>query len=258
MYKIKKYGWKRSLPVFGPKFEKPACLAAIPASADISNGMPGVYDQLEIGSCTANAAAALAAFLTKKDGWKSYTPARLAIYYWARLMQGTISEDSGASLAEVAHVLASYGAPNETLFPYDITKFTRTPTSAVIANGKGHLVINPMQVRQDLNDIRACIAAGFPIMFGFAVYESFESDLIAYTGIMSMPEAGEQVVGGHAVIAVGYNDHTKQIKVRNSWGNKWGQAGYFQMPYDFIENRDLCDDFWTAHSITGWRDHAMA
>lgn len=248
-----KYGWKRGLPVFGhPQFEK-ACMIATPARADVSVGMPAVYNQGSLGSCTANAGGALAAFLTKKLGWKEYMPSRLALYYWTRQLEGTVSEDSGASLADTARILHDRGVPNETNWPYIPNRFANPPTAAVIKNGLQHIVLDPLQVRQSMDDIRACIAFGFPIIFGFTVYESFESNAMAHTGIMSMPQAGEEILGGHAVVACGYDDYTKMVKVRNSWGTGWGQKGYFQMPYDYIENPNLADDFWTAHFISGYK-----
>ncbi len=253
MHKIKQYGWKRGLPVYGhPTFEKTS-VAATPMRADISDGMPAVYDQGYLGSCTANAGGALGQFLNKKFGFKDYLPARLAIYYWTRELEGTVSEDSGASLTDTMRTLADKGMPNEANWPYDISKFTKTPTSRVAVNGKQHLVLDTLQVNQNMDDIRACVAFGFPVVFGFTVYESFESDAVAKTGVVPMPKHGEQVLGGHAVTIVGYDDYAKTIKCRNSWGPAWGQKGYFTMPYDYVENPQLADDFWTAHKITGWR-----
>lgn len=253
MQKINRYGWKRGLPVFGaPQFDR-SVVAATPARADLTYGMPAVYDQGNLGSCTANAAGGLAEFLTIKMGWKDYMPSRLAIYYWERVLMGTVSEDSGASLTDAARVLATKGAPNEALWPYNINKFTVAPPANVAVNGKLHIVNTALQVRQTMNDIRASIAFGYPIMFGFTVYESFESDAVTHTGIVPMPTGGEQILGGHAVLIVGYDDYAKMIKCRNSWGPNWGQKGYFQMPYDYVANPYLADDFWTAHSITGWK-----
>jgi len=82
-------------------------------------------------------------------------------------------------------------------------------------------------------------------VFGFSVYESFESDAVAKSGVLDLPAPGEKQVGGHAVVGVGYDDATKRILVRNSWGPAWGQAGYFTMPYDYVNNRNLSDDFWS-------------
>ena len=94
--------------------------------------------------------------------------------------------------------------------------------------------------------MRACLAEGFPFVFGFTVYESFESQQVARTGIVSMPQRGERVVGGHAVVAVGYHDTEKRFIVRNSWGTGWGMKGYFTIPYDYLSNPNLAEDFWTV------------
>jgi C1A family cysteine protease len=82
-------------------------------------------------------------------------------------------------------------------------------------------------------------------VFGFTVYESFETQQVARTGIAGMPQPGERVVGGHAVVEVGYDDVQKRLIVRNSWGPKWGMKGYFTMPYAYVADRNLSDDFWT-------------
>ena len=87
-------------------------------------------------------------------------------------------------------------------------------------------------------------------MFGFTVYESFESQEVAKTGVVPMPAPGEQVVGGHAVLAVGYDDSAQTFMVRNSWGTGWGQAGYFTMPYAYLTTRGLSSDFWTIRIVT--------
>lgn len=247
----RKFGWKPGLPVFGSQqFEIPSGFA-IPMRADLGPGMPPVYDQGNLGSCTANAGGGLAEFLTKKLGWKDYLPARLAIYYWTRQLEGTVFEDSGASLTDTAKTLRDRGVPNETNWPYIISRFTNPPTAPVIANGKQHLVLDPMQVRQNLNDMRACISAGYPFMFGFTVYESFNT--INANGIMPMPRQGEYILGGHAVLAYAYDDYTRMIKCRNSWGYNWGSKGSFWMPYDYIASPYFAADFWTAHKITGWK-----
>jgi C1A family cysteine protease len=96
--------------------------------------------------------------------------------------------------------------------------------------------------------MRSCLADGFPFVFGFTVYETFESAAVAKTGVLNMPKPRERTVGGHAVCAVGYDDKTKRLLVRNSWGSSWGIKGYFTMPYDYAANRNLSDDFWTIRA----------
>lgn len=250
------YGWKRGgEPKFRfEKFTRHTSLAGIPSSIDLSNQCPyAPFDQGSLGSCTANAGAGLALFLTAKFGYKVYMPCRLAIYYWERVLENSVDQDSGASLSDCMHVMSTHGAPNETLMPYDVNKFTVAPSQTVATNGLLHIVKTPIQVSQNINDIKAVLASGFPFIFGFMVYESFESQEVANTGIMPMPRSAEQQIGGHAVMAVGYNDATKMIKVRNSWGTNWGQQGYFQMPYAYITSPALSDDMWTSHSMTGYR-----
>ena len=89
------------------------------------------------------------------------------------------------------------------------------------------------------------MAGGYPFEFGFTVYESFESQEVAQTGVVPMPQQTEKVLGGHAVMAVGYDDAQQRIIVRNSWGTSWGQQGYFTMPYAYLTNHQLSSDFWT-------------
>jgi C1A family cysteine protease len=93
--------------------------------------------------------------------------------------------------------------------------------------------------------MRSCLAEGFPFVFGFTVYASFESAKVANTGVVPMPVLAEKVLGGHAVLAVGYNDKQKRFLVRNSWGTGWGMSGYFTIPYAYLTDSNLADDMWT-------------
>jgi C1A family cysteine protease len=97
--------------------------------------------------------------------------------------------------------------------------------------------------------MKGCLAAGFPFVFGFSVYESFETQAVAKTGVVPMPDKKEKMLGGHAVMAVGYDDSEGRFIVRNSWGPKWGQGGFFTMPYDYLVNQDLAADFWTIRLV---------
>ncbi len=99
--------------------------------------------------------------------------------------------------------------------------------------------------------MKGCLASGYPFVFGFTVYESFESEDVAKTGVVPMPAHTEKVLGGHAVTAVGYDDAQQRFIVRNSWGTDWGMKGYFTMPYAYLTDSNLADDFWTVRLISG-------
>jgi C1A family cysteine protease len=247
----KGYGWRQ--PLY-PSHHFPLYMAhidpaALPNKVDLRPECPPIYDQGALGSCTANAWAGLAEFITLKMKLTDFIPSRLFIYYQERLLEGDTADDTGASLADGAHVTSISGCPHEDLCPYDISTFAQKPSDAAYADGLKHLVLAPQQVHQDLNSIKAVLANGYPVPFGFTVFESFESDAVASTGIVPMPGKHEQVLGGHATDIVGYLDDVKRAIVRNSWGTSWGMGGYFQMPYAYLINARLASDFWTASKI---------
>src|SRR5437879_4319636 len=102
---------------------------------------------------------------------------------------------------------------------------------------------------QDLNQMKGCLASGYPFIFGFTVYQSFESDAVKKTGHAPMPGWGERPVGGHAVMAVGYDETKQWFLVRNSWGAAWGIKGYFTMPHAYFIQPGLAQDFWTIRLV---------
>lgn len=245
--KIKKYGWNRSLPDMRDfYYSSPMTLTASPPLVDLRPGCPAVYDQDSLGSCTAQAIAGLVEYLKKKQAKEVFTPSRLFIYYNERLIEGTVREDAGATIRSGLKVVSQLGSPHESLWWYNIDKFAVKPSRKVYVDGLNHQVLHYTRVSNtNLYDMRACLASGFPIVGGFAVYSSFESSAVANTGIVPMPTKSESLLGGHAILIVGYDDVKQRFIVRNSWGN-WGDKGYCYMPYIYLTNTQLADDFWTA------------
>ena len=135
------------------------------------------------------------------------------------------------------------GVCRETLWPYEIRRFAQKPAKNCYREAANHQ-ITAYQRLTTLVEMKACLAMGLPFVFGFAVYEHVMSATVARTGRIRLPEKKERMLGGHAVMAVGYNDRTRRIMFRNSWGATWGCAGYGQMPYAYLESRELADDFW--------------
>ena len=225
-------------------------MAALPASMDLRPDCPKeVYDQGQLGSCTANAIAGALEFDQIKQAIPTFTPSRLFIYYNERVMEHTVGADSGAQIRDGIKTVGKIGACPETDWPYDIAKFTERPLAAAFKDAPLGKALQYQRVPQVLNQMKGCLASGYPFVFGFTVYESFESDQVAKTGVAPMPAANEQVLGGHAVLAVGYDDSSQRFIMRNSWGPGWGTGGYFTLPYAYLTDANLADDFWTIRMV---------
>ena len=159
--------------------------------------------------------------------------------------------DNGAQIRNGVKSVNQQGVCAETLWSYDdgLVKFKKKPFVKCYKEALKHKVLNYQRVDRSLDQMKGCLAEGFPFVFGFTVYESFESDAVAKTGVVNLPAQSESKVGGHAVLCVGYDDASKRFIVRNSWDTNWGQQGYFTMPYDYLTNQNLSDDFWTIRMV---------
>ena len=241
-----RYGWTPDLPdqrdyMYSVVFKVPRVL---PKSVDLRSQCPPVEDQGNLGSCTANALVGALEFLEKKNNVPFVDLSRLFVYYNERVIEHTVKSDSGAMLRDGIKTLDRQGVCTETRWPYLISKFDVKPTPTCYKEAADHQITSYERLLT-LNEMRACLADGYPFVFGFTVYESFETARVAKTGVAPMPKPNEKVLGGHAVMAVGYYDTKKRFFVRNSWGTKWGQQGYFTLPYDYFTDGNLSSDFWT-------------
>jgi len=243
---IKRYGWIPDLPDRRDRLYTAPAGIVLPPRVDLRAGCPPVYDQGELGSCTAHAIAGAVEFAMKKQQLEEvFTPSRLFIYYNERMIEGTVDEDAGAMLRDGIKSVARLGAPHEGLWPYVITRFRTRPARPAYRDGLDHQALLYRRMAQTLDQLKGCLAAGFPFVFGFAVYESFERASVRRTGRVPMPAGHEALLGGHAVLAVGYDDDDAVFVIRNSWGDAWGKAGYGAMPYAYLTDSNLSDDFWT-------------
>jgi C1A family cysteine protease len=242
----KRYGWVPDLPdhrdyLYGAVRPVPA---AFPPRVDLRHFCSNVENQGNLGSCTANALAGALEFLEIKHKVRFTDLSRLFIYYNERVIERSVRSDSGAMLRDGIKTLAKQGVCSEKTWPYVVSKVSVKPRAACYKEAHNYQITSYRRILS-LAEMRTCLAEGFPFVFGFTVYEGFETQHVALTGVVDMPHPRERVVGGHAVMAVGYDDAAKRFIVRNSWGEKWGMKGYFTMPYAYLTDRNLSDDFWT-------------
>jgi C1A family cysteine protease len=251
-YRIQRYGWLPDLPdARDHLYAAPApVLQALPPKTDLRPGCPPPYDQGQLGSCTGNAIAGAIQYERRKQNMTpDFVPSRLFIYYNERVIEGTVEADSGAQIRDGIKSVAGQGDCPETDLPYDISKFAQKPSARCYRDATKYKAVSYSRLDQDTNQLKGCLASGYPFVFGFTVYASFEGPEVARTGIVPMPATGEKVLGGHAVMAVGYDDAQQRFLVRNSWGTGWGLEGYFTIPYAYLTNSNLSDDFWTIRLI---------
>lgn len=251
-YTVKRFGWLRDIPDQRDHlYAAPvAALVALPPSIDMRNQCPSVYDQGQLGSCTANGIGGAIQFdRMKQKLTPDFVPSRLFIYYNERVIEHTVNSDSGAMIRDGIKSVSKQGVCPETDWPYDIAQVAKKPPTNCYKEAVQYKAVQYQRLLQNVNQLKGCLASGYPFVFGFTVYDSFESQQVAQTGIVPMPGSAEQVLGGHCVAAVGYDDSQQRFFIRNSWGTGWGMQGYCTMPYAYLTDANLSSDFWTIRLV---------
>jgi len=228
----------------------------VPADLDLRLGQPPVFNQGQLGSCTANGIASEleAQALSQKEPLAVLS--RLFIYYNERVMEGTVREDAGANIRDGIKSVASQGVCPESEWPYDIGQFAVQPSAQCYTDAMRFQALKYQSVPQDQAMLKAALVSARGLVIGISVYESFESQAVEETGVVPLPAATEQMLGGHCVRLVGYTDNglpgipKGHFIGMNSWGTGWGLKGFFFIPYAYITNPDLASDFWAITSVS--------
>lgn len=254
---IQRYGWKPSLPDHRD-FKASLSGLSILDEVDPRGQMPRVWDQGQLGSCTANAVAACIEYDRHLDGHPWRTPSRLMIYYGERMLEGSLANgDTGAMGRDGFKFAQTYGWVREGRWPYDISQYqVRPPDDLWTAALNNRLTKSYVSVPQTIEGIKSVLSNKQTVAFGFTVYDSFESSAVLKSGVVPMPGANESTLGGHEVLAVGYfASLPNYVLVRNSWGSSFytGQVpgaaehggGYFLMPWKYITDPGLAGDLRT-------------
>lgn len=237
-----------------------------PAAIDLRAWCSPIEDQKSIGSCTAHAGVGMLEYYERRAFGSHIDASRLFLYKVTRNLLGW-KGDTGGYLRTTMKALAMTGVPPEQYWPYHTSKFDEEPSAFLYALGDNYEALKYYRLdpsgtppAEVLANVKAKLAANLPSMFGFTVYNSIPP-LGEGTGEIPFPESGDKVAGGHAVLAVGYDDARKigkckgALLIRNSWGVNWGEAGYGWLPYDYVL-RGLANDFW-AMVRTRYVDSAL-
>jgi C1A family cysteine protease len=221
----------------------PPAAPALPPAASLRSQCSPVVDQGGLGSCTANASCEAMSFLYRR-ALADPLFSRLFVYYYTRKLENTRpADDSGAQIRDVMKTLALYGAPLEATWPYAETMFSAEPSHDAFVEAAHHRLLFYYRC-PDLLTVKASIAQGFPVVIGFTVPANMDSPECARTGVVKYPAPSENFVGGHAVLAVGYDNATELVCVQNSWGSGWGDAGFGYLPYRMFAD-GFVEDCWT-------------
>lgn len=258
-------GWQRDLPDFRDFHQDHESIAVLlgsskalkppkagaKASIDLSQWCSPIEDQQTIGSCTAHAGVGMIEYFERRAFGKHIDASRLFLYKVTRKLLHW-KGDTGAWLRTTMKAMVLFGAPPEEYWPYEIAKFEDEPSAFCYAFAQNYQAIKyyrldttGLSTDKLLSSIKNNLAAGYPSMFGFTVY-NFGND----KGEFEFPKPNDSAQGGHAIMAVGYDDNRKigkdkgAIKIRNSWGTGWGEGGYGWLPYKYVE-AGLAVDFWT-------------
>jgi len=227
--------------------------------------MPEVYDQKRLGSCTANAVAAAVQYLRKKNNkGPEFIPSRLFIYYNGRVLEDKVPLDTGLQVRHAVKALHEFGTCPEEQWPYDSppgdpktrvfpdgARAATRPSQDIYSGSYEHRSLYDFGVKQDLDQLRALLANGFPFLFGFTVYKSYFDSVTGQplTKFKKPDRAEEPTPDGHCVLAVGYDNKEQHFVCRNSWGPNVQDKGYFYMPYDIITDNTLATGFYTIEYI---------
>lgn len=226
----------------------------IPRKVDLRKYFTPVEDQENLGSCTAHAVIGLLEYFEKRFKNEYIDASRLFLYKVTRKLYGFVG-DTGAYIRGTIKALRLFGVPPEKYYPYIVSKFDDEPPAFCYAFAQNYKALAYYRLdisnnfHETIDNVLKSLAKEIPCAFGFSVYNSIYNTDVIKTGIIPIPSPNDALIGGHAVVAVGYDLDKDYLIIRNSWGEKWGDQGYGYLPLDYIR-KGLAKDFWCLVDIS--------
>ncbi len=222
-----------------------------PGSVDLRPHCSPIEDQGTIGSCTAQAVVGLVEYLQRRTAGGYLNASRRFLYKVTRRLY-RFEGDTGAYIRGTMKALRIFGVCPEEYWPYDVKNYDLEPPAFCYAFGQAYQAVTYYRIWDTdpdklLGQLKGSLANGLPFAFGFSVYSSLWDKAVQKSGDIPFPKAGDKLEGGHAVVAVGYDDARGRLLIRNSWGTRWGADGYGTLPYEYVA-KGLADDFWVLAS----------
>ncbi len=246
----RRFGTHPDVPDVRDRVFQPEHRGRLPRRVDLRPACPPVYDQHSLNSCSAHAIASLLWLAECRERGRIVpSPSRLFIYYNERVRERVVHHNVPVSLRDGYRAVASRGACPEPLWPYRVRDYARKPSIHCYRTAADNRAIVYFRIHRDLRHLRSCLAQGHPFTLGASIHESFMTHAVKHTGRVPMPRPHERLLGGHAMLIVGYDDRTRTFLVRNSWGAAWGLGGYAELPYDYLLHPSLAWDFWTCQRV---------
>jgi C1A family cysteine protease len=245
----RRFGTHPDLPDARDRVYLPPGRGRLPRAVDLRPLCPPVYDQRTLNSCSAHAIGAALWYderLTRPD---AAPPSRLFIYYNERVREHEVPHDAPVSLRDGYKSVATRGVCPEHMWPYRVGRYARKPPGRCYEAARSVRALTYFRLHRNLPVMKACLAEGSPFTLGVSVHERFMSAEVKRTGVIPLPRRGERLLGGHAMLVVGYHDASRRFIVRNSWGRQWGLEGYCTLPYEFALHPNLAWDFWTCRRV---------
>lgn len=261
-YSTYSFGWKPDLPDIHDKYYQFDKVELAPdtdsdsdldsdiensfriSRVDLRDQFPPVYDQANLHCSVPCSVLSVWRFFCNKTQSESDPPSRIHLHQLTSLID---SNDKSLSIKNCLHVLEKVGVVSEEVIGFGEYPEVDEHFSGI--ESKPPKLIKYRRVEQNKEQFKRALDAGYPIIFGLSLYSSALTDGTRKTGVIKMPTKSDQVVGGMCMVLVGYDNEQKMWIVRNNWGGDWGERGYGYIPFNYLTNPQLAQNFWVIYKL---------